>query len=216
MVMSSAAFAQSAENFNTNHLAPVPPPAKPEPAKAKESAPTGGTPSRFIGPAELDGFVSSMTTALSMHDRASDPFGQPEDPNAKPVIKTSVAKSAQRVAQPQAVPLTEIVRLIVVTTIMPGEKRFLIGTRSFAKGDHIPLVFRNKQLRLQVTDVSSQEITFKNLDSGETASRKLDMLPVGMTPGLQGITAHGMTADGLNLPIELEGGEPATENSQKR
>ncbi len=217
--MATAAFAQSAANFNTHQEAPVVPPSKadkPAPAKANDNNATGSLPSRFVGAAELDGYVATITSALSMHDRETDPFGQPQDPNAKPVIKNTVAKATQRVSQPQVVPLTEIVRLIVVTTIMPGEKRFLIGTRSFAKGDHIPLVFRNKQIRVQVTEVNSQEITFKNLESGETASRKLDMLPVGMTPGLHGITAPGMVADRPNAPIELEAAEPTAEISPNR
>ncbi len=212
--MITAAFAQSAANFNTNQAAPVVPPPKtdkPAPAKAGDTNTTSSLPSRFVGVEELGGYVAAMTSALSMHDRETDPFGQSQDPNAKPVIKSTVARATQRASQPQVVPLTEIIRLIVVTTIMPGEKRFLIGTRSFAKGDHIPLIFRNKQIRVQVTEVNSQEITFKNLENGETASRKLDMLPVGMTPGLHGITAPGMVPDRPNAPIELDAAEPTAE-----
>ena len=91
---------------------------------------------------------------------------------------------------------------------MPGEKRFLVGTRSIKQGDQIPLSFRGKQIRVQVTEVTSQQIAFKNLDNGETASRKLDMLPVGMTPGNRGISAPGMTLDRPNAPIELETADP--------
>ena len=92
---------------------------------------------------------------------------------------------------------------------MPGEKRFLVGTRSFRQGEQIPLSFRGKQIPVRITEVNSQQISFKNLESGEIASRKLDMLPVGMTPGNRGITAPGMTLDRPNAPIELETGDPA-------
>ena len=110
----------------------------------------------------------------------------------------------------------DIIRLIIVTTIMPGEKRFLVGTRSFAQGDHIPLTFRNKQIRVEVTQVTSHQITFRNLENGEIASRKLDMLPAGMTPGLRGISAPGMVPDKPNAPIELESSETPLETSQNR
>jgi hypothetical protein len=170
----------------------------------KEAPPANTTPSRQIGPAELSTYVTSLASTFSSRERATDPFGQLQDPDAKPVIKAPVAGKIKRAAPIQATPFADIVRLIVVTTIMPGEKRFLVGTRSIRQGDQIPLTFRGKQMRVQVTDVTSQRIDFKNLDNGETASRKLDMLPVGMTPGNKGITAPGMQVDRANPPLELE------------
>jgi len=222
LVMSSPAFAQSAANFNTHQIAPAAPAAPPAKsdkapaAKSKEAGPVSAVPSRFVGPAELDSFVGALTSAFSMHDRETDPFGQPQDPNAKPVIKASVAKVSQRVTQVIATPFSDIVRLLVVTTIMPGEKRFLVGTRSIAQGDKFSLSFRNKQIRVEVMEVTSRQIVLRNLDTGETATRKLDMLPVGMTPGLHGITAPGMVPDRPNAPIELDTGEPPIEPSQNR
>ncbi len=219
VVMASAAFSQSATNFDTQPLAPAAPLVTPEktPApKPKEAGPVSTTPSRFVGAAELDPFVAALTSAFSMRDRETDPFGQPQDPNAKPVVKTTIAKVTQRAPQLTVTPFADIVRLIVVTTIMPGEKRFLVGTRSVSQGDRIPLSFRNKQIRVEVTEVTSKQIVLRNLDTGETATRKLDMLPVGMTPGLRGITAPGMVPDRPNAPIELEAGEPPIETSQNR
>ena len=219
LLLISPAAAQSATNFNSRKPAPVSPPVKiekPATPKPKEAATVITIPSRFVGPAELDAYVTSLTSAFSMHDRATDPFGQLQDPNAKPVVKATVAKTTQRAPQLQATPFSDIVRLIIVTTIMPGEKRFLVGTRSFAQGDHIPLTFRNKQIRVEVIQVTSQQIVFRNLDTGETASRKLDMLPAGMTPGHRGINAPGMVPDRPNAPIELDGGEPQIQTSQNR
>lgn len=205
------ALAQSAASFDTQALAPEAPATKPAKATKpviKEVAPANTTPSRQIGPAELEAYVTSLASVFSSRERATDPFGQLQDPDAKPVIKTPVAGKIKRAAPIQATPFADIVRLIVVTTIMPGEKRFLVGTRSIRQGDQIPLTFRGKQLRVQVTEVTSQRIDFKNLDNGETASRKLDMLPVGMTPGNQGIAAPGMRLDRANAPIELEMSDP--------
>ena len=210
-LLTSATFAQSAANFDTQALAPeAPVPREEKAAKpiVKEVPPANTTPSRQVGPAELESYVTSLASVFSSRERATDPFGQLQDPDAKPVIKTPIAGTLKRVAPVQATPFADIVRLIVVTTIMPGEKRFLVGTRSIKQGDQIPLSFRGKQIRVQVTEVTSQQIAFKNLDNGEMASRKLDMLPVGMTPGNRGITAPGMTLDRPNAPIELEAADP--------
>lgn len=210
-ITASSALAQSAANFDTKAMAPEPPAAKEEKAAkpvAKEAAPASTTPSRQVDPTALESYVASLTSVFSSRERATDPFGQLQDPDAKPIIKTPIAGTTKRAASVPATPFVDIVRLIVVTTIMPGEKRFLVGTRSIKQGDQIPLSFRGKQIRVQVTEVTSQQIAFKNLENGEMASRKLDMLPVGMTPGNRGITAPGMTLDRPNAPIELESGDP--------
>lgn len=211
-LLTSATLAQSAANFDTQSLAPVAPVAKEEKAAkpiVKEVPPTNTTPSRQVGPAELESYVTSLASVFSSRERATDPFGQLQDPDAKPIIKNPIASTTKRIAPAQVTPFADIVRLIVVTTIMPGEKRFLVGTRSIKQGDQIPLSFRGKQIRVLITEVTSQQIAFKNLDTGDTASRKLDMLPVGMTPGNRGITAPGMTLDRPNAPIELETADPA-------
>ncbi len=210
-ILTSATLAQSAANFDTQALAPEAPVTKEEKTAkpiVKEVPPANTTPSRQVGAAELESYLASLSSVFSSKERTTDPFGQLQDPDAKPVIKTPIAGTLKRVAPVQATPFADIVRLLVVTTIMPGEKRFLIGTRSFKLGDQIPLSFRGKQIRVQIIDVTSQQIEFKNLDNGDTASRKLDMLPVGMTPGNRGITAPGMTLDRPNAPIELEPGDP--------
>ncbi len=187
---------------------------KPEAAKTTEAAPALNTPSRLINAESLDAYVTALTASFSIQSRETDPFGLPQDPNAKPVIQSPITKATHHAPQLQVTPLADIIRLIVVTTIMPGEKRFLVGTRSIAQGQQISLTFRSKQIRVQVTEVTSQQITFRNLDTGETASRKLDMLPAGMTPGSHGITAPGMILDRPNAPIELETSEPPIETSQ--
>ncbi len=174
----------------------------------KEAGPASATPSRFVGTSELNAYVESLNSIFLIRSRVRDPFGQAQDPDAKPVIKAPVAQKAHHIAPVLAIQFSEIVQKIVVTTIMPGERRFLVGTRSVKQGDQLPLSFRGKQIRVEVTDVTSRQIEFRNLDTGEIASRKLDMLPIGMTPGHHGITAPGMTPDRPNAPIELEAGNP--------
>ncbi|MES2440095.1 MAG: hypothetical protein V4584_13585 [Verrucomicrobiota bacterium] len=212
MILTPCAFAQSAANFSPEIVTTDPAtPAESKAAKPvpKEAAPpVSASPSRMIGPAEIESYVSSLSSVFLIGSRTRDPFGQNQDPDAKPVIKESPVQGIARVA-PTVTPFPEIVQMITVNTIMPGEKRFLIMNRSFKQGDQIPFLFRNKPVRVQVAEVTSRKIVFRNLDTGEIAERKLDMLPVGMTPGTHGITAPGMAPDRPSAPIELGAGDTA-------
>lgn len=211
LALGSSAFAQSSANFDTKSIAPAAPTEAGDvkPSAAAVVAPVSTTPSRHISTAELKPYIDSVATVFLIRGRARDSFGQNQDPDAKPVVKASSPLAIRRVAPAQATPFSDIVRLLVVTTIMPGEKRFLVGTRSFKQGDVIPLNFRNKQIQAMITEVTSRQISFRNQESGETAVRKLDMLPPGMIPGHNGITAPGMVLDRPNAPIDLEAADPA-------
>jgi hypothetical protein len=178
------------------HAAPAPP-------KPPVSNPTA-TASRFVKESELTPYLTTISTTFSMRGRPSDPFCLLQDPSAKPVIKASVTKSSRRTAPIQATPFSDILKRIKVTTIMPKEQRFLIGTRSVKQGDRIPLAFRGKTIHVEITSVTSREIEFRNLDNGESAALKLNILPVGMTPGSRTLTAPGMTPARPDAPIELD------------
>lgn len=211
LVLGSSAFAQSSANFDTKTIAPATTAGEEGAAKHAPAvaAPVSTTPSRHISVAEFKPYVDSVAAVFLIRGHARDCFGQNQDPDAKPVIKATTPLAVRRSAPAQATPFADIVRLLVVTTIMPGEKRFLVGTRSFKEGDILPLVFRNKPIRAQITEVTSRQISFRNQESGEVAVRKLDMLPAGMTPGSRGISAPGMVPDRPNAPIDLEAADPA-------
>ena len=161
------------------------------------------TPSRRVTPEDLTKYVQTIGLALSISGRETDPFGQLQDPDAKPIIKPTIA-SPKRVAPMQATPFSDIVSLIRVTTIMPGERSFLIGNRSVKQGDRIPLAFRGKSISVEVESVSSNRIRFRKCDNNETADLTLNMLPPGMKPGQDGIRAPGMVPDNPNAPIDLD------------
>ena len=219
LALGTLAPGQSAKSFDTKTLTPAAPAAKKEKSAApspQEPVTVSATPSRYVGEADLAAHVESLASMFAIRGQATDPFGQLQDPNAKPIVKTTVAKASRRIAPIQATPFSDIVRLLQVTTIMPKEKRFLVGTRSIKQGDSIPLAFRGKNIRVEVTSVSSSQIDFRNLESNETASLKLNLLPVGMTPGTRGISAPGMVIDRPNSPIELDPGNIQTNNSQNR
>ena len=217
LVLATSALAQSSENFVAKTIDSASTTsgevAAAKPVSNVASAPANTTPSRHLSAAELKPYFDSVAAGFLIRGRAHDPFGQNQDPDAKPVIKASAPMAVRRAAPAQATPFSDIVRLLVVTTIMPGEKRFLVGTRSFKLGDIMPLNFRNKQLQVLITEVTSRQISFRNQASGETAVRKLDMLPAGMTPGSHGISAPGMVPDHPNAPIDLEAADPVSSNS---
>jgi len=218
MILVSSAFAQSSANFDTKTIAPGSATSEEATRPAKSAsgvagAPLSTTPSRHMSVADLQPYIDSVAAVFLIRGRVRDPFGQSQDPDAKPVVKASAPLAVRRSAPAQATPFADIIRLLVVTTIMPGEKRFLIGTRSFKIGDVLPLNFRSKQIQVLVTDVTSRQISFRNQESGETAVRKLDMLPPGMTPGSKGISAPGMVQDRPDAPIDLESGDLVSPNS---
>jgi hypothetical protein len=190
-----SARGQSANNFDTQKVSPY----KPATEAAKDDQPgdIAATPAPV-----------STTSAFSIGKRPTDIFGQMQDPDAKPIIKAPVPGTKTRAPVLKATPLSDIVSLLEVTTIMPGEKRFLLGTRSVRLGDLLPISFRGKELQIQVTEVTSRQISFKNLQTGEIAVRKLDILPAGMTVGLRGMTPPGMIQERANAPIILEMTEP--------
>jgi len=201
ILLTSSLGAQS-----TPQSAPPPPPAKgkAEAQPPKEEAPAKISPSRLVDEKNLDDYVESLTALLSMRDRATDPFGQLQDPNAKPVVKATAPKTMRRVVQVQATPFSDIVRLIKVTTVMPKDKCFLMGSRTVKQGDTLNLAYHGKSIRVEVTTVNSQQIDFRNLDNSESASVKLNVLPTGMSRGIRKITAPGMTPDRPDVPIDLD------------
>ena len=196
--------AQSAASFK-KQTSPAPKAVAAAPSPAPDSKPTGILPSRYVTAEELPSQLKTLSDILTIRKRATDPFGQYQDPNARPVIKPTVAK-LKRYAPAQTTPFADIVRLIKVTTVMPAEKSFLVGTRTVKQGDRIPLSFRGKTIKVEVAAVTSNAIEFRNTENGEQASVRLNMLPVGMTPGKDGITAPGMVPDRPDAPIDLDAG----------
>ena len=192
--------AQSAASLKSKTTAAMPAAA----AAPTASDPVLMTPSRRVSPEAMPGYIQMISAVLSIRGRDTDPFGQLQDPNAKPIVKPTIA-ATKRIAPIQATPFSDIVRLIKVTTIMPGERRFLIGNRSLKEGDRIPLAFRGKNIPVVVASVSSNRIQFRNLENNETAELSLRMMPPGMKPGNDGINAPGMIPDNPNAPIDLDG-----------
>ncbi|MEI6654037.1 MAG: hypothetical protein WCP45_04660 [Verrucomicrobiota bacterium] len=201
LILTSAAHAQSAPSSNSNPPKPAPPPSVPGSVPVRDvGLPTS---SRYAGK-DLKTYVESLANQLAICNRATDPFCQPQDPNAKPVIKPTATKAIRRPTAEPPAPLSDIVNRIAITTVMPKDKRFLVGSRSITQNDKLPISFRNKLIRIEVTEVSARRIVFRNLDTGEVGIRPLDLLPSGMTPGNHNIAAPGMILTRPNAPLEVD------------
>jgi hypothetical protein len=179
--------------------------------------PVDDTPSRFAG-RDLKAYTASRAAVFSMRNRVTDPFGFHQDPDVKPIVKKATANSpAKRQAALPPTPLSEIVELIRVTTIMPGERKFLVGMRSFSESDEFSLIFQGKKMNMKVVEVSAQNIIFRNLENGETASLKTKMLPPGMAAGGDGLRPPGMISPLDDIPLELGSGtSPEPMNDQPK
>lgn len=192
------------------HSSPLAPAAPPAPAAAAAAAAKANAPmpSRYAS-TDLKAYVEALANQLAIRTRASDPFGQLQDPNAKPVIKPTVTKTVRRATVEPPASLSDIVGRIEITTIMPRDKRFLVGSRSIGQGDKIPLNYHNRQIHTEVTEVSSRRIVFRNIDTGELGVRQLNLLPQGMTPGTRNIGAPGMVPASPNSALEIEAAPPS-------
>lgn len=199
------------------------------PAEASDSAPVvkasaklpGGTsapalipselkPSRFAGEL-VEAFTLARAAVFAMASRTTDPFGLLQDPSVKPLNRTPQDSIKRREALPPT-PLQEIITLIRVTTIMPAEKKFLVGTRVFKESDEFPINFQGKRIRMKVLQVSSSKIIFRNLDTGETASLSTGILPPGMVPGKEAIQPAGLVSPADDLPLDLGAQNPNLQN----
>ncbi|OYV06244.1 MAG: hypothetical protein CFE26_07335 [Verrucomicrobiales bacterium VVV1] len=195
--------AQSAANFKPELLAPTDAPeAKEEKAEA-DAGPVPQIPSRYAG-AEVESYVASLNAILAIRSRANDPFGQSQDPAAKPLKPKIVQQNMPRPIALPSIKFSEVIAKIPVSTVIPGEGRFLVGTRSFLKGDRFPVRYQTHTYNTQILDVTARTILFRNLENGETGSLTLDLMPQGMSKGNQGLLAPGMQPARGDAPLELE------------
>lgn len=221
LAITCAASGQSADNFDVSAVSDEPEteagtqPGAGEAEKPKKApGPVSLTPSRYVTPEDLDAFVASTGESLVITDKETDPFGQYQDPDAKPVIRKATTTPKRATPVYKATPFADIVSLIRVSTVMPGENKFLIGDREIHLGERIPVSFRGKDMSLEVVEVTSSEIRFRNIENGDTAPLKLNLLPPGMTPGIgELMTAPGMVPKDSSAPIHLEGNLPDSESS---
>ena len=198
---------QSAEGFDTSDVLPAAPAkAAPAPAPAAPAPVTADLgPSRYAG-GEIPAYVRGLSARFSIRKRATDPFGRYQDPDFKAPEPKVLAKSpTQRFRPEPPVAFADIIASISVNMVDPEKQQFLIAGRSFRKANIFPLQLPNgKQVKVQVVAVTANRIDFRNVDTGESAPLKLDMLPSGMKRGTGDISAPGIQPTGTDAPIQVQ------------
>ena len=187
----------------------APPPSTP--AAPKKVAPVVVSkfgPSRYAGE-DLKSYIEGLTREFSSGSRVNDPFGQPQDPEAKPIAKPSVQKIVRRFTPVAPTALSEIVGKLPITMVMPKSRRFIVDSRNLGIGDKLPITYRNANIQLEITEVNASRIVFKNAETGELGVYKFNDLPEGISHGKDSIKMPGIRP---NAPLEIEAPSQTTTN----
>jgi len=175
-----------------------------DPVPAQSADPFVAIESRLISQSEVDEYIESLAARLLINSQDVDPFGSLQDLDAVPKIDP-IAMPEMPEMPAMTTPFEEVIRRINISTVMPAERRFLIGTRSFGLNDVITLNFQGQPIRARVVEVSSRQIRFRNVETNDEASRSLDLLPAGMSAGGgSGSAIPGLIPSGPNAPIDLD------------
>jgi hypothetical protein len=205
---------QSAEGFDVSGLVPAEPTPAAKVAAPAPAATAGGElePSRYAGD-EIGPYVNELATRLSIRQRATDPFGRYQDPDFKAPEPERVTNPSptQRFKVEPPTPFNDIIAAITVN--MVKSQQFLIGDRTFTVKDIFPIQLPSgKIVKVQVVSVTSSRIDFRNVETGETASRRLDLRPTGMTRGTRAISAPGVQPAGGDAPLQIQPITPVSGN----
>ena len=197
--------------------APSEPAEKPsEPSAADVNAELINVPSRYAG-IDTDAYIDAIASTFSMRARDRDPFGRHQDPNYKPPVIEQPTRSIPKYKPAPVTPFVDIVEAIQITTIIPGQRRFLVGDRSFRVGDQIKLSTGNgKLLTVHVVAVRPDRVRFRHGVTNETADQVLKMLPGGMEEGGGGIRPKGLISPDEQAPLDISGSGAGTSLSSSR
>ena len=169
-----------------------------KPVTTSSSRMTDAAPARFLA-VELDERVLELRKRLAITTRERGPFGLYQNPGRVPVI-------SHVVAEVRKTPFDEFIKGIEITVINAREKEFLVGARLFRIGQVFPILRGGEKLSVRVEAVEPSRVTFKNLQTGELALRRLDLLPSGVTAASGQIQVRGVTPSnrGEVEPLRIE------------
>ncbi|NIP95663.1 MAG: hypothetical protein GWO24_20345, partial [Akkermansiaceae bacterium] len=103
---------------------------------------------------------------IAINERARDPFGLPQD------LRT-FDKGPKPPGPGTANPFPRFINSLPISAVDTLNRQMILGARTFGEGDIIPLVSGTHKLRVRVETVTSQAITFTNLENDDTATRLL-------------------------------------------
>lgn len=120
-------------------------------------------------------------------ERKVDPFGMPMDPENPPEV-TEVAPVVEQESVDQgptaAETLAAALEKINVTGVFPSREEIIVGARSLRRGSTIVVSQGATNYRLQITGVTQNAVSFKDLNSGESAEAPLNIIPSGSFEGI--------------------------------
>ena len=156
-----------------------------DPAPFPVSNSSGAAPARFLSET-LDDRIAEMKRRLSITGRERGPFGLYQNPERTPVV----TRAAKEVAKTS---FRDFIKDIRISLINSRAKEFLVGARLFRLGQVFPIVREGQRISVRVEAVSSSSVTFRNLQSGELAVRRLNDLPEGVTTAGRLLRVPGIT-----------------------
>jgi hypothetical protein len=130
------------------------------------------TSSRLLMGEQKTEWIESMREKIVIATRATGPFGLTQDPNAKAV------KPREQKAKKGA--FLEAIGAIKINTVMPSDNKFTSRSREFSVGDQFPIIKNQRQFNIEVIEINTKGIVFKNVDTGEQVRKNLNDLPTGM------------------------------------
>ena len=173
------------------------------PAKAAPAEVAMIQPSRLIAGSPVEQ-VELLRARIAINTKERGPFGLNQDPGKQgSVFKLPPRRQAKRIKTP----FVDVVKAVPVAAVFPSEQEFLVGSRTIRAGDEFPLVVRDEKITVRVESVRSRGVVFKNLKTGALATKRLDMLPDGITPGgkiqaIDGVVpAGGASSEPLHVDL---------------
>ncbi|MBJ07132.1 MAG: hypothetical protein CMO40_08485 [Verrucomicrobiaceae bacterium] len=168
------------------------------PAAPPSSPGSGAAPARFLSKG-LDERILALRQRLAITSRERGPFGLYQNPGRVPVINHAVPEVRKT-------PFIEFIKGIEITVINAREKEFLVGARLFRLGQVFPVLRGGEQISVRVEEVAPSRVTFKNLQTGELAVHRLDLLPSGVSAAAGQIQVRGVTPSnrGEVEPLRIE------------
>ena len=173
-----------------------------EPSSGSNSRPEMVTPARFLADT-ADDRIAELKRRLSIAGRERGPFGLYQNPGKAPVISRSsreIPKTSFR----------DFIKDIRISLINSREREFLVGARLFRLGQVFPIVRGGEKISVRVEAVGRSRVTFKNLQSGEIAVSRLDILPDGVSAAGQPLRLQGITLRKKSEvePLQIESNSP--------
>jgi len=141
-------------------------------------------------------WLAEMQKNLLISSREMGPFGLSQDVTVQKITETQ-----QAVIKTNLFP--KAIAKIPINVVLG--KSFLIGSREIKETETFPLDYKGVRFKVEVTSVRANQITFKNMATGEQVIKKMGGLPQGFERSKGFEAVPGMVPSGRDQgPIEVK------------